>query len=61
MAPFRYRRIIAAALLASSALVSPSFAETLDEALARAYQTNPTLLAARAALRATDEGVSQAL
>jgi outer membrane protein len=67
MAPFRYRRIIAAAaLLASTALISPIFAgkagaETLDEALARAYLTNPTLLAARAALRATDEGVGQAL
>jgi TolC family type I secretion outer membrane protein len=67
MAPFRFRRIIAAAaLLASTALVvpglvSPLSAETLDEALARAYQTNPTLLAARAGLRATDEGVNQAL
>jgi len=67
MAPSRFRRIIvAAALLATTALVSPVFAdkaraETLDEALARAYQTNPTLLAARAALRATDESVGQAL
>ena len=31
--------------------------ETLKEALAEAYQSNPTLLAARANLRATDEGV----
>jgi TolC family type I secretion outer membrane protein len=36
-------------------------AQTLDQALALAYQNNPTLLGERAALRATDEGVSQAL
>lgn len=36
-------------------------AETLEEALGRAYETNPTLLARRAQLRATDEGVAQAL
>ena len=34
---------------------------TLQEALAAAYSNNPTLLAARAALRAVDEGVPQAL
>ena len=34
---------------------------TLTDALAAAYSTNPTLLGARAQLRATDEGVSQAL
>ena len=36
-------------------------AETLAEALAAAYSNNPTLNAQRAALRATDEGVPQAL
>jgi outer membrane protein len=36
-------------------------AETLEDALAKAYTTNPTLLAGQARLRATDEGVSQAL
>ena len=36
-------------------------AETLDEALAFAYQSNPTILAQRASLRATDESVAQAL
>lgn len=36
-------------------------AETLDEALIKAYLNNPTLKSERAALRATDEGVSQAL
>lgn len=35
-------------------------AETLDDALISAYQSNPTLLAKRAELRATDEGVSRA-
>ncbi|MEZ5712714.1 MAG: TolC family outer membrane protein [Sphingobium sp.] len=36
-------------------------AETLREALAKAYQTNPTLNAARAGQRATDENVPLAL
>lgn len=36
-------------------------AETLKEALAKAYLSNPTLLSARAELRATDEGVSEAI
>jgi outer membrane protein len=36
-------------------------AETLEEALAKAYATNPNLLAGQARLRATDEGVAQAL
>jgi outer membrane protein len=36
-------------------------AETLADALASAYTNNPTLNAQRAALRATDEGVPQAL
>ncbi len=35
--------------------------ETLEEAMVAAYTNNPTLLARRAALRATDEGVAQAL
>jgi outer membrane protein len=36
-------------------------AQTLTQAMAEAYNTNPTLLAQRALLRATDEGVPQAL
>jgi outer membrane protein len=36
-------------------------AQTMTQALAEAYNTNPTLLAQRALLRATDEGVPQAL
>ena len=41
--------------------VAPASAENLTDALAAAYQTNPTLQAQRAQLRATDEGVPQAL
>jgi outer membrane protein len=42
---------------------SPAFsqARTLQDALAEAYANNPTLQTARALLRATDEGVPQAL
>lgn len=54
----RYRLIVA--LVASSALVSPVAAETLQDALANAYANNPALEAARAQQRAVDEGVSQA-
>src|SRR5215468_1188708 len=39
----------------------PAAAESLPEALARAYQTNPALNADRARQRATDENVPQAL
>jgi outer membrane protein len=39
---------------------SPVHAETLKESLTAAYLYNPTLKAARAQLRATDNGVSQA-
>lgn len=51
-------RRAAALLVLSSALVPASAqADTLREALARAYETNPTLEAARAQQRATDEDV----
>ena len=36
-------------------------AETMEAALARAYQSNPQLNAQRAVVRQNDEGVSQAL
>ncbi|MEG3617873.1 TolC family outer membrane protein [Magnetovibrio sp. PR-2] len=49
--------LVSAALLA----VSPASAETLQEALSKAYATNPSLQSARATLRATDEGVAQAI
>ena len=44
-------------LLGASLLPAPALAETLREALARAYATNPTLTGQRANLRATDENV----
>ncbi|HVC57651.1 MAG TPA: TolC family outer membrane protein [Stellaceae bacterium] len=49
--------VVAALLLAAA----PASAQTLTEAFAYAYNNNPQLLAQRAALRATDEGVPQAL
>jgi TolC family type I secretion outer membrane protein len=48
-------------LAASTMLCSPVAAETLAEAMAKAYSTNPQLRSERAGLRATDEGVPQAL
>jgi outer membrane protein len=44
-----------------AAPVLPAQAETLNEALTRAYQSNPQLNATRAQQRATDENVPQAL
>lgn len=44
-------------LLATSLLATEAQAETLRQALERAYRTNPNLTGARAGLRATDEGV----
>ena len=49
------RLLIAVVLLATA--TTPLSAETLREALVKAYQTNPTLTGARAGQRATDEGV----
>lgn len=49
--------LLGAALIAAS----PAFGETLEEALAKAYTTNPELLSQRAALKASDEEVPQAL
>ncbi len=47
--------------LALSLISSGAIADTLTEALTRAYQTNPQLNADRARQRATDENVPQAL
>lgn len=53
-------RIAAAGIVAG--LVAPAVnAQTLEDALVKAYQGNPTLKSERARLRATDEGVPQAL
>jgi len=55
-------RWVACVAAVAAALTSPyAIAETLDSALAQAYRNNPTLNAQRAALRATDETVPQAL
>jgi len=50
------RFALLAAMLCGAAL--PARAETLQEALAAAYRDNPTLTAARAGQRATDESVN---
>src|ERR1700692_895849 len=44
-----------------AAMCSMAAADTLEWALVQAYQNNPSLNAQRAALRATDENVPQAL
>ncbi|MDB5714223.1 MAG: hypothetical protein JWO15_1620 [Sphingomonadales bacterium] len=46
-----------ALLLATVLVAGPASADTLREALAKDYRSNPTLTAARAGQRATDEGV----
>lgn len=50
-----------AVLLFGAAAVPAAHAESLEEALAAAYLNNPTLRAQRAAVRAVDESVPQAL
>lgn len=57
------KSISLAALAAAISLIAPASAGamTLEEALATAYVSNPTLNAQRAAMRATDESVPQAL
>jgi len=54
-------RFAAAAGLGAISVATPAQAQTLTDALAEAYNTNPQLLAQRALLRATDEQVPQAL
>ncbi|MDM7946429.1 MAG: TolC family outer membrane protein [Oceanibaculum nanhaiense] len=49
------------ALATGFVLPSPVSAQTLSEALALAYETNPVLQAQRARLRETDESLAQAL
>ena len=48
---------LATALAGAGLLASPAMADTLKEALTQAYYDNPTLEAARAQQRATDENV----
>jgi len=54
-------RLGAIALWVGGAATLSAHAETLELALTQAYQNNPTLNSQRAAVRATDEGVPQAL
>lgn len=49
------------ALFTASAIIAPACAETLQDAMAIAYKTNPTVQSERARLRATGELKSQAL
>src|SRR5580692_10446201 len=51
----------AAVLFVAYAGFAPALADTIEAALVRAYQNNPQLNAQRAAVRATDENVPQAL
>jgi outer membrane protein len=56
--------LLASSILAAGAVLCDgdrAAAASLTEALAAAYNNNPTLLTERAQLRATDEGVPQAL
>ena len=57
---FRFATLCAAVALAATLPVAAA-ADTLLEAMAKAYAANPQLEAERARLRATDEGVPQAL
>ncbi|MSP67430.1 MAG: hypothetical protein EXQ96_04930 [Alphaproteobacteria bacterium] len=52
---------LTAAALALALLTATGRAQTLEEALVAAYQTNPTLRAEQAALRAVDEDVAIAI
>ena len=54
-------RLAMAPLFVAALVPGAAFADTLDQALAKAYSNNPTLLAERARLRAIDEAVPQAL
>lgn len=56
-AAFRKRQLLAGLLLGGICLPTTAQADTLREALVAAYETNPTLLGARAGQRATDEDV----
>ncbi len=65
MNAMRRAQLVAGCLAVSGALAlagaQAAAAQTLEEALIQTYQTNPTLSAARAQLRATNERVPQAL
>lgn len=54
-------RALSCFLVATVMIASDAAGETLEEAMVAAYSDNPTLLAQRAALRSTDEGLPEAL
>jgi TolC family type I secretion outer membrane protein len=58
---FHRGTVSALALLAGLGMADPSFAQSLEDALVRTYQNNPTIAAQRARLRSTDEQVPRAL
>src|SRR3546814_15456072 len=61
--PIKRGSVVLAALTSAwlcGTVLVPANAMTLQEALALTYETNPSLLASRAQLRASDENVSQA-
>src|SRR6187431_2464069 len=55
------RGLLAAASVALATTAMPALADTIERALVQAYVNNPQVNAQRAALRATDENVPQAL
>lgn len=60
MRPLSFSSFVKSRMLSGVALLSlavPASAETLREAMAEAYKTNPTLAAQRASVRALDENV----
>jgi outer membrane protein len=63
MSAMRCVRCLVAIAVLATAMVSSGAApaETIESAMARAYQSNPQLNAQRAVVRQTDEGVAQAL
>jgi outer membrane protein len=57
----RLASAIASLAVAAALAAAPAAAQTLEAALVQAYENNPQLNAQRAVVRATDEGVPQAL
>src|SRR4051812_14065093 len=55
------RGLVALVSMALASASIPAWADTIERALVQAYQNNPQVNAQRAALRATDENVPQAL
>jgi len=57
MTPFQRCLLASPMLVAAAVSAGPALADELRDALTMAYQSNPTLNAARASQRAVDEGV----